>query len=183
MVAVETRRLRLRVVGIADVESLHALWTNASVRRFLFDDRSISAEEARSFVERSCATFERRGYGLWTVSAHDDDRIVGFAGFLASHEDAPNLVYGMHPDVWGRGYATEAAAGVLRYVARSVGLVEAKADVDEPNASSIRVLEKLDMTRVGRAIVHGRPLLYFRRSLHADDARLRALTTPSLPRS
>ena len=168
---------------MADVESLLALWTNARVRRFLFDDRSISPEEARSFVERSVATFELRGYGLWSVSARDGERIVGFAGFLASDEEAPRLVYGMHPEMWGRGYATEAAAGVLRYAAEKLGVAEVQADVDEPNTASIRVLETLGMTRVGRAVVDGRPLLYFRRALHSDDARLRALTTPSVPRS
>jgi RimJ/RimL family protein N-acetyltransferase len=36
-----------------------------------------------------------------------------------------------------------------------------RADVDEPNLASIRVLEKLGMARTGRRIVNGRPLLDF----------------------
>ena len=36
-----------------------------------------------------------------------------------------------------------------------------KADVDEPNVISVRILEKLGMRHVSRAIVAGRPLFYY----------------------
>jgi len=43
------------------------------------------------------------------------------------------------------------------------------ADVDEPNEASIRVLEKLGMSRTGRRILNERPLLDYeiRRSRRA----------------
>jgi RimJ/RimL family protein N-acetyltransferase len=90
--------------------------------------------------------------------------LVGFAGFLRSEEETPNLIYGVHPDICGRGYATEAAGAVLSYAFEELALARVKADVDEPNAASVRVLEKLGMRRTRRAVVKGRPLLYFERS-------------------
>lgn len=137
------------------------------MRRFLFDERVISPDEARAFVEASVANFEQYGYGLWLVFAHND--LVGFAGFLRLEEETPNLVYGIHPDHWGKGYATEAASVVLSYALESLALPLVKADVDEPNVLSVRVLEKLGMRRTGRAIVAGRPILYFEKS---RDARV-----------
>lgn len=157
----ETSRLRLRPCRIEDIERTRALWTDGRVRRFLFDDRVISPDEARSFVEASLANFERHGYGLWLAFARGADHLVGFVGFLRSEDETPNLIYGIHPDFWGEGYATEAAGTVLRYALESLALSKVKADVDEANVESVRVLEKLGMKLVNRAMVKGRPLLYF----------------------
>lgn len=165
----ETTRLRLRPCRLADVETVHELWTEDLVRRFLFDGRVISPAESRSFVEASLANFERHGYGLWLVFAREPVRPVGFAGLLRSEGEAPNLIYAVRPDSWGEGYATEAARAVLRYAFESLGLPVVKADVDEPNVTSVRVLERLGMRRVKRAVIEGRPLLYFELS-SADGA-------------
>lgn len=159
----ETSRLWLQPCRLEDLERAHALWTNDRVRHFLFDDRRISPEEARSFVEASLADFAHCGYGLWLVFAHNTDQFVGFVGFLRTEEEAPNLIYGLHPDYQGVGYATEAVDAVMRYVFEDLSLAKVKADVDEPNVESVRVLERLGMQRVRRAIVNGRTLLYYER--------------------
>jgi RimJ/RimL family protein N-acetyltransferase len=160
-----TTNLRLQPCRIEDVPLVHALWTNEHVRHFLFDDRVISLDEARLFVEGSLANFEQYGYGLWLVfPARESYRLVGFAGFLRLEEETPNLIYGVHPDFRGCGYATEAAEAVLSYAFEELDLTQVKADVDEPNVASVRVLEKLGMRRTGRAVVEGRPLLYFERA-------------------
>jgi RimJ/RimL family protein N-acetyltransferase len=132
------------------------------MRRFLFDERVLTRDEASAFVGASLANFEEYGYGLWLVFfARESDYLVGFAGLLRSEVGVPNLIYGIHPDFWGAGYATEAAAAVLSYAFESLAIPQVNADVDEPNVESVRVLEKLGMKRVKRAVVKGRPLLYF----------------------
>ena len=156
-----TARLTLRPIGIEDLEAVYELWTNESVRRFLFDDRCVSLEEARLFIEASLASFEQSGYGLWLIFLRGTEPIAGFAGFLSSTTDAPNLIYGIRPELWGNGYATEAATAVLQYASETLGLRLLKADVDEPHVDSIRVLEKLGMKRVNRALIKGRWLLYY----------------------
>lgn len=160
----ETTRLRLQPCRIEDAELALDLWTNEHVRHFLFDDRVISSDEARLFIEASVANFEQCGYGLWLVFAREDGCFVGFAGFLRSEGEAPGLLYGIHPDFCGKGYATEAAGAVLSYAVESLAVPVVKADVDEPNVISVRVLEKLGMRRTRRAIVAGRPLVYYEKS-------------------
>jgi RimJ/RimL family protein N-acetyltransferase len=137
------------------------LWTNERVRYFLFDDRVISLEEARSFIEDSLSNFEQHSYGLWLVFADEVSHLAGFAGFLPSESAVPSLIYGIHPDVWGNGYATEAAGAVLRYALEQLAFPKVIADVDEPNAASVKVLEKIGMKQTRRSVVKGRPLLYF----------------------
>jgi RimJ/RimL family protein N-acetyltransferase len=116
------------------------------------------------FVEASLANFEQHGYGLWLVFAREDRGFVGFAGFLCTEGEAPNLLYGIHPDFCGKGYATEAASAVLSYALESLAVPLVKADVDEPNVISVRVLEKLGMRQTRRAIVAGQPLIYYEKS-------------------
>jgi RimJ/RimL family protein N-acetyltransferase len=157
----ETTRLQLRPCQIEDVQLVHTLWTNDCVRYFLFDNRVISSDEARSHIEESLRNFEQHGYGLWLVFERNVDCLVGFAGFLRSEVGTPSLIYGVHPDRWGYGYATEAAKGVLSYALETLSLPKVRADVDEPNIASVRVLEKLGMRQTGREVVNGHPLLYF----------------------
>lgn len=156
-----TDRLQLRPCQNNDLDSLHELWIETNVRRFLFDDRQISREEAKLFIDTSIANFKDCGYGMWVFFEGQNELMAGFAGLLHSPEGPPSLIFGTRPQLWGRGYATEAASAVLRYVFDVLGLEHAIADVDEPNAASIRVLESLGMSRTRRAIINGRPLLYY----------------------
>ena len=160
--SIHADRLRLRPCRADDLDLLHKLWTEAGVRRFLFDDCSISREEARSFIEASATTFANHGYGLWLFSEHQCDLIAGFAGLFHSSEESSSLLFGTRPQLWGRGYAGEAAGAVLRHAFEVLRLECVVADVNEPNVASIRVIEKLGMTRTRCAIVNERPLLYYR---------------------
>ena len=156
-----TQRLDLRSIKVEDLQLAHDLWTNAEVRRFLFDDREILLDEARALIEASLKNFEEHGYGLWLAFSRDTGVLVGFAGFLSSSDESPNLVYGVHPEFCGNGFASEAATAVLDYAFETLALSSVKADVDEPNVVSVRILEKLGMTQIRRALVDGRVLLYY----------------------
>lgn len=156
-----TTRLSLRPCQMSDLDVIHQLWMEVDVRRFLFDDRPISQQEARSFLESSVASFAIHGYGIWLFFEPQNDQIAGFSGLLHVPQKAPSLIFGTQPQLWGRGYAREAAAAVLDYAFNVLGLKRIVADVDEPNQASIRVLEALGMTRIGKAIVNECPLLYY----------------------
>lgn len=160
MPLLHTTRLSLRPCQLSDLDSVYPLWTDAEVRRFLFDDRQISYEEARSFIEASALSFTHHGYGLWLFFERDGTDIVGFVGLLHS-SPSPSLIVGTCPHLWGRGYAKEAARAVLRYAFDTLGLVRVVADVDAPNQASIRVLEALGMSQCLSAIVNDPPLLYY----------------------
>lgn len=131
------------------------------MRHFLFDERVIPLEEARSIVEQSLRSFEERSYGLWLVFARETAKLIGFAGLLQSSDESPNLIYGVRPGCQGTGFATEAAKAVLDFAFDTLRLNSVKADVDEPNVMSVRILEKLGMKKIRRALVAGRPLLYY----------------------
>jgi RimJ/RimL family protein N-acetyltransferase len=168
MCLLNTKRLHLRPCQIKDLNCLHELWTEANVRRFLFDDRQISPEETRSLIDASAINFTNHRYGIWLFFGHESQRIAGFVGLFHSSQGPANLLFGTRPQLWGRGYATEAALAVLRYAFDVLGLQRVVADVDQPNKASIRVLERLGMTLIRQEILNGHPLLYY--EIHSSPA-------------
>jgi RimJ/RimL family protein N-acetyltransferase len=74
--------------------------------------------------------------------------------------------YGLSPEHWGRGLATEAAEAMLRFGFEQRELEEIWAGADLDNAASFRVMERLGMTRVGERVVGPQRVraLYYRRT-------------------
>ena len=158
---IETARLRLRPVRREDEDALHRLWTEPLVRRFLFDDEVVSREWVREEIERTLACFRDRGFGQWAVRRAGSEELIGFCGFRCFHEQPePQLLYGMHPSVWGEGLATEAARAMIRCGFEELGFPRIVASADAPNAASLRVMEKSGLTFSERTREHGRDTIY-----------------------
>jgi RimJ/RimL family protein N-acetyltransferase len=60
-----------------------------------------------------------------------------------------DLGYVIDRDHWGQGYATEAAASLLRFGKECLKLREITATCRPENTASARVLEKIGMVHVG----------------------------------
>ena len=65
--AVRTKHILLRPWTREDVDQLHALWTTAEVRRYLWDDTVITRNTAEQVVESHLATAETHGIGYWAL--------------------------------------------------------------------------------------------------------------------
>ena len=145
-----TARLRLRPAGSTDTDALHALWTDPKVRRWLWDDDVIPRATVEAVIADGAASFAAHGYGHWLV-VDDTDGVVGFCGLRRVVDGGEvELLYALAPAFWGKGYATEAARAVLAHGFDRVGLGRIVAQTDVPNAASVRVLERLGMTRERR---------------------------------
>lgn len=66
------------------------------------------------------------------------------------------LGYWLAPGAWGHGYATEAAAALVEFGFRELGLLRIDAQVFTGNTASMHVLEKLGMAREGMLPQHVR---------------------------
>lgn len=80
------------------------------------------------------------------VIEHDGQVIgkVGFHGF-------PVIGFILHPEFWGRGFAQEALAAVIRRAFEVHQLQFIDADVDPRNERSLHLLKKIGFKEVGRA--------------------------------
>jgi [ribosomal protein S5]-alanine N-acetyltransferase len=165
-VHLETARLLMRPFVLSDLDALHCMWTDPEVRRYLWDDKIISRETAREVIEGSLENFEQRGFGFWILSLKNDSQLIGFGGLRQfkleeSGADEIEILYGLAPNYWGRGLATEAAQAFLRYGFEELGLENIYAGADPPNKASLRVMQRLGMNELRHTKVNGLAAIYY----------------------
>ena len=151
-----TTRCVLRPITAADESQLHELWTNAGIRRYLWDDEVIPLARTRAAIEHSERLFEERGFGLWGARPTDSPNLGAFAG-LWPFRDPPELelLYGVAERLWGTGYAPEIAQAVIAHCFGSLNMPVVRASTDAANAASVQVLEKLGFRLACRKTVGG----------------------------
>jgi RimJ/RimL family protein N-acetyltransferase len=146
----ETERLILRALSADEVDSLHRISNEPSVRLYLWDDEAISKATIKSLIAQSDRMFSEEKIGLFGVRMRGRVDLLGFCGFVRLEGmEEPELWYELTEKVWGRGFATEAARACVRYAFEEVGMERVIAGADAPNAASLRVIEKLGMKYLG----------------------------------
>lgn len=181
--ALQTTRLALRPATLADVDALWALWTTPAVREFLWDDREIARDEAMATLA-DCVALGAQGLGLWMLNElgpppPGTGSFLGCAGLLpvstAAEYDARltgliEPLVALTPSAWGRAYATEALAELVRYSSRALGLTRLAGVTDVPNTRSDRMLRRAGFTVLGEVAGPRYPLrTYLWRGTVADD--------------
>jgi RimJ/RimL family protein N-acetyltransferase len=167
---IETARLRFRPFTLDDVDDLHRLWTEPGVRQYLWDDEVIPRERVESIIETSLASFEAHGFGLWAVLPEAEEILIGFCGFWFFHEPPKlELLYGIKPAYWNKGFATEAASAMMRYGFEELKFERIEASTDAANLTSLRVLERIGMSFWKREPTNGLDTVYYAISREAFD--------------
>jgi len=171
---ITTARLSLQPLRLDDLDSIHALWTNPGVRRFLFDDQIISREQAADEINDSIARFEAHGCGLWGARLRQQPELIGFCGYRFFHEPPQlQLLYGFHPVNWSKGFATEAARAMIRFGFEQAGLDFVIASADAPNSASLAVMERAGMRFDRRETIDRLDTVYYkldRRAFTPDNS-------------
>ena len=144
-----SERLRYHPVEPGNLDTFHGLVQDEHVRRYMMDGNTFSREWSEQRIRESQALFERRGVGTWLAHEKNTNEVVGFCGFWTSpgYPD-PQLIYAMFERFSGRGFATEMARAAIVQARTQPGFEDITADVDEINAASVRVLEKLGFERI-----------------------------------
>jgi RimJ/RimL family protein N-acetyltransferase len=133
-VTLRTLRLLLAPAERSHLEALHRIWNEPGVRRYLWDDRPVSWEQAEGALSP----------GLWTVLDKDSGEVLGCCGLRPiPGADETEILFALTTAVWGRGLATEAAAAVIRHAFDTLGLARVVGRANPLNPASCRVLEKL----------------------------------------
>jgi RimJ/RimL family protein N-acetyltransferase len=163
-----TARLTLRPVEPRDHARLHAIVTQPGVRRFLFDDTISPPELVAEMIEKSRASFDARGFGLWMACA--DDAILGFCAFWFLREaNDLELLYAVADEHVRRGYGREMARALVDYAFGALQWDVVRASTDAPNHASRRVLEDLGFTLTRQAIVDGLDTVFYERHRGGTD--------------
>jgi len=161
-VVFETERLIARGWSLDDAEGAWDLYRRPEVVRYIGGKTQDTIEAAREFlrflIERNAGWPE--GYGSFPVFLKNDGRLVGTAivkRLPDAHEqptDDTEIGWHLHPDVWGRGLATEIGRRLIHHGFEDLDLAEIHAVVEPPNTRSSAVALRLGMEHRGRTTAY-----------------------------
>lgn len=148
MKILETKRLLLRHLEMDDLGHLFELYRDASVRRYIPDAPQTLAETKNELDWFLHGHPRRPELGLWATIHKPSNHFIGRCGLLPwtiDGQDEVEIAYTIARSHWGQGLATEAAQALLAYGFQQLGLSRLICLIDEDNAASIRVAEKIGM--------------------------------------
>ncbi|MEM9669351.1 MAG: GNAT family N-acetyltransferase [Pseudomonadota bacterium] len=144
----ENDRLRLRPHAISDLDQLAEMWTNPDYVRYI-GNLTRSKAEVWKAIQSTIGSWALLGYGYWVIETREHGEFVGETGFLESvrpvepdHVGTPEAGWGIVPNQWGKGYASEALATIVKWAdgvfpdKRTVCMIETS------HEASVRVAEK-----------------------------------------
>jgi ribosomal-protein-alanine N-acetyltransferase len=146
-------RVRLREVDEDDFEATWTRWgSRTEFFRFLPIEQPTTLDEEHAWlasVINEARAVPRRQYQLGIDAAGG---LVGMVrlGIDSERHRSADLGYGVGPDEWGQGYATEAARLIVRFGFETLGLHRIWATHHPENLASRRVLDKLGFVEEGR---------------------------------
>lgn len=145
---IHTERLILRPSRESDVDDILTYATDPRWAKFLPVPQPYEREHAISFVRAQLAA-DRRKHPSWAIE--HGGRAVGAIDVTFKFEgNQAEFGYSIAPSLWGQGLVTEAARRIVQLSFQtysSLARINSSADVE--NIGSLRVLEKLGMTRDG----------------------------------
>lgn len=144
---ITTERLVLRLREAGDLDDLHAIFGREDVALYLLHDAMAREQLQEHFAD--LATGDADGLGLVVEL---EGRVVGRVSLELFAPDQGELGWTFHPDVGGRGIATEAARAMVDVGFGHYGLHRIKAELDGRNDASRRLCERLGMRQEGHRI-------------------------------
>ena len=167
----ETNRLVLRPFRDDDLDGYFAVLDSPEVRRSLHLPDNLDRSDAWQQMAWFLGQWVLRGTGHWALEDRTTGVFLGRAGLhRPEREDWPGVEVGwvLHPDYWGRGYATEAGAEAIRYAFDELDLERIYSCILPENVQSQAVARRL-----GMELLEERTMAYFPSAPHGIWSRAR----------
>ena len=147
MIVLETERLILRGMDVADAPFILKLLNEASFLRFIGDKKVRTVQDAEQYILNGpVASYNRNGFGLCLVELKETHTPIGMCGLLKRDElPHADIGFAFMPDFWNKGFAYEAAAAVMNDARERLKLERILAITNQDNESSIKLLQKLGL--------------------------------------
>jgi len=147
MIVLETERLILRGMDVADAPFILKLLNEPSFLRFIGDKKVRTVQDAEQYILNGpVASYNRNGFGLCLVELKETHTPIGMCGLLKRDElPHADIGFAFIPDFWNQGFAHEAAAAVMNDARERLKLERILAITNQDNESSIKLLQKLGL--------------------------------------
>jgi [ribosomal protein S5]-alanine N-acetyltransferase len=148
-IELQTSRLLLREMVMADAQDLFEMDSDPEVHRYLGNTPVTDIAQIHAVINMLQAQYLKYGIARWAVLDKRSGECIGWSGlkYLEGPINGLKCVYDLgyrfKQKHWGKGYATEAGEAVLGYGFREMGLAQIYSMTEASNAGSQHVLHKL----------------------------------------
>jgi len=127
------------------------------VMRYIGTGKTRTADDAARYIASFEREWDERGFGLFAVEAKQTGDFIGFTGlswpgFLPEVLPSVEIGWRFSKPVWGKGYASEAAAAALSFGVNELGVTDIVSIYQIKNGASARIMQKLGMVFDRRTI-------------------------------
>ncbi len=122
-----TEHLLLRRPRTSDLQAVHLIHADPATNVYNPAGPDLDMAASARRLQEWIGHWDRHSFGYWAVESLDSMKpegaagVIGFAGLRLTRwldQEVLNLYYRLAPDVWGRGFAVEAARHALLLGAR-----------------------------------------------------------------
>jgi RimJ/RimL family protein N-acetyltransferase len=145
----ETERLVLRPIAPQDLAPWMAFAADETAMRYL------GGAQPRSVAWRGCMSmagaWRMVGFSMFSIVDKASGRWAGRVGpWMPADWPGTEVGWGLAPEFWGRGYATEGATAAIDWVFDALGWTEVIHCIDPQNAPSQNVARRLGSSLLRR---------------------------------
>ena len=147
MLILETERLLLREFVPEDVDALAAVLSDPETMRYY--PAPLDRGGVAAWIERNRRRYADHGHGLWAMVLKSSGDLIGDCGVARQVVDGIDefeIGYHVRRDLWGQGYAPEAARGCQAYGFDRLDADRLISLIRPENLPSRRVAEKTGLT-------------------------------------
>jgi ribosomal-protein-alanine N-acetyltransferase len=148
----------LRELLPTDDTGMFELDSNKEVHKYLGNKPIQTIEQAREVIKSVRQQYIDNGIGRWAAIEKSSGSFIGWSGLKFRRDEENNHInfydvgYRLHPDYWGKGYATESCKAALEYGFGTLNINKIVGAANEENKASRRVLEKCGLKFIEKFI-------------------------------
>ena len=143
----ETDRLTIRQLTLADAPFIVELVNTPGWLRFIGERNIKTSEQAENYLENGpIASYAQNGFGLYGVELKSEKTLIGMCGLIKRETlPDPDIGFAFLPEFTGSGFAFEAANAVMSLATNTLKLPVVLAITLPENEPSRKLLEKIGL--------------------------------------
>ncbi|QHJ69845.1 GNAT family N-acetyltransferase [Planococcus halotolerans] len=148
---IESERLILRKLELADAEDMFEYASEPLVSRFMPWQAHQTTDDTREFIGIIRKGYEDNKKLTWAIELKGEKKMIGTIDFVSwlQKRQRSEVGYTLSHHYWGQGLMLEAAETLIDFGFRKMDLIKVEAPIMLDNKQSQRVAEKLGMIREG----------------------------------
>ena len=147
----ETKRLVLRKLEIADADDIFEYARDPEVTRFMTFETHKTIDDAKGFIDFVLDRYNRNEAGEWGIELKKSVKLIGTIG-IANFDQKNSCItigYILAKQYWGKGIVTEAVKRIIRFAFEDMKINRVEAYHFIGNDASGRVMQKAGMQYEG----------------------------------